>query len=218
MNEFYDILDEYLSDENDASDIRLTVRRCWFYDFAGYPMRVWQGKGKLFTTDGSEWLGSIDARNVDLHKTPNIQDGRDGSSARYEMSLTLVDMPNQTAKQLYDELKKHQSIVANRKLICYLALFKEGEALRPQTPLAFFKELTMMSSRFSEKIETSGEKMTLRYVTSISAKDGNFGRSNVPGGTYADTIQKERASQLGAGLDKGAEYLGLLANRTYQLP
>ena len=31
-------------------------------------------------------------------------------------------------------------------------------------------------------------------------------------------MQKRRAQQLGVSVDRGAEYLALLANRTYQVP
>lgn len=219
MSEFYDTLDEYLGDDDALTDIRATVRRCWFYDFTDNPLYIWQGKGRLFTSDGQAWLGSIDGNNVDHHKTPSIQDGRDGSSATYTLGVNLVDLPGQSALQTYEAFKSEQWRVTGKKVTCYLALFKEGEALRPSTPLTFFKELVMFSPKFSEKIEGNASgKLIKKYSVSVSCKDGNFGRSNVPGGTYADTIQKARAAELGVAVDKGAEYLALLANRTYQLP
>ncbi|QWY83145.1 hypothetical protein [Rhizobium phage RHph_X2_24] len=218
MSEFWDALEEYIGDADDIFDIRAVVRRCWFYDFNGYPIRVWQGKGKLFTSDGNEWLGTIDALDNDIHTTPPIQDGRDGSSATYNFTLAINDIPGQSAGELYEAIKAEQSRVSGRNLTCYLALFKEGEGLRPTTPITFFKELTMVSPRFSEKLglDTAGA-MVRSYFVTVTCKDSNFGRSNIPGGTYADTIQKERARQLGVALDRGAEFLALLANRTYQL-
>lgn len=219
MSEFYDLLDEYLGDADAISDIRVVVRRLWFYDFDGYPLRIWQGKGKLFTTDDNEWLGSIDAANNDHHQTPAIQDGRDGSSASYDLSLNIIDIPGQSAREAYEALKAEQWRVSKRTVTCYLAVFKEGEALRPQTPHVFFKELIMMAPKFSELLEMNGEGQLIRkYKVTVTAKDANFGRSNVPNGTYADTIQKQRAKELGVSLDRGAEFLALLANRTYQIP
>lgn len=218
---FYDYLDELIGDDDALTDIRATVRRCWYYDFEGFPVRVWQGKGKLFTTDGNTWLGTIDGNDVDHHKTPKISDGRDGSSATLNMTLNLTDFPNQPAFKTYNELKEDQFRATGRKVICYLAVFDANmnEGLRPTTPIVFFKELVMMSVRFSEKIEQgAGDVLTKNYQATVVCKDGNFGRSNAPNGTYADAIQKERAKQLGVPIDKGAEYLGLLANRTYQLP
>lgn len=223
MSEFYDYLDEILGSADALTDIRATVRRCWFYDFLGYPFYVWQGKGRLHTVDANGveniWLGSIDANDNDHHKTPRIQDGRDGSSATLEMSLDLIDVPNQPVGELYEALRSEQSRVSGRKVICYLALFKEGEGLRPSIPIIYFKEFIMISPKFSEKIEGDPtQRLTKSYRTSVICKDGNYGRSNVPGGTYADTIQKQRALELGVSVDKGSEYLALLANRTYQLP
>lgn len=219
MSEFYDVLDEYIGDADDQTEIRAVVRRCWFYDFNGYPVRIWQGKGKLFTSDGNEWLGSVDANNNDIHDVPRIQDGRDGSSASYTMTLKLVDVPGQTAFQAYEALKADQWRVTGRKLTCYLAIFKVGEALRPSTPLSFFKEFIMLQPRFSEALEGDGDGHIIRrYVASVMVKDNNFGRTNTPRRTYADTMQKQRAIELGVGLDRGAEFLAGLANRTYQIP
>jgi len=218
MADFWSTLDEYLGSGFDTTDIRAVVRRCWFYDFVDYPLYVWQGQGRLFTSDGNAWLGTINGSGNDVHNTPRISDGRDGSSATYNFTLKIPDMPGQPAGEMYQKIKAEQHRVAKRKLICYLALFQPGEGLRPETPIIHFKELTMMGSKFSEKIDTeSNGKMRKDYSVSITAKDGNFGRSEVPNGTYADAIQKERARQLGVPLDRGSEFLAALANRTYQL-
>lgn len=219
MSDFYTLLDEYIGVSSDVSDIRVTVRRCWFYDFDGYPVRIWQGQGKLHTSDGQEWLGSIDANGVDHHKTPAIADGRDGTSASYVFTLLINDYPGQTAGEMYEALKAEQWRVSGRSMVCYMVLFEENEGLRPATPITFFKDLTMVSPKFSEKIELiEGGLMVRRYSASVVGKDGNFGRSNVPGGSYADTIQKARAKEQGVALDRGCEFLAKLANRTYQLP
>jgi hypothetical protein len=219
MSEFYDLLNNQFGDDDDLNDIRVTVRRCWFYDFNGYPVRIWQGKGKLFTSDGNEWLGSIDANNVDHHRVPSITDGRDGSSATYTFSLDIVDLPGQTIQQTYDAIRAEQWRTNGRKLTCYLVAWIDAiEGLRPSTPIVHFKDLTMMNTKFSEKLETQGGIIVKKYVPSVICKDGNFGRSNIPGGTYADAIQRQRASELGVSVDKGCEFLAILANRTFQLP
>ncbi len=218
MTEFYDLLDDYLGDADDVTDIRAVVRRLWFYDFDGFPIYLWQGKGRLFTEDGREWLGTLDAAGNDHHETSALQDGRDGSSATYTFGLTIPDMPGQPAMELYEELKSEQWRVKRRRLTCYLAIFQEGEALRPTTPAIFFKELTMIEPKFSEKIDSDGSKLIRKYKVTLTAKDANFGRSNIPRGTYADTIQKQRAKELGVSLDKGSEFLAALANRTYTIP
>ncbi len=216
---FYDVLDEYIGDADSVADIRAVVRNLWYYDFRDYSLRVWQGKGVLYTEDGEEWLGTIDASNTDRHETPPIQDGRDGTSPTYSLGLTIPDLPDQSAQHLYEEIKSDQWQVAGRKVTCYKAIFKIDEALRPTTPYVFFKELIMQSPKFSEMVEMDGNGTLIKkYKVTIPAKDANFGRSNVPNGTYAMAIQQQRALQLGVSVDLGCEYLSLLANRTYQIP
>ena len=219
MSEFYDLLDEYLGSDDAISDIRVVVRRLWFYDIIDNPTRLWQGKGRLFTNDGNEWLGTIDANNTDHHQAPALQDGRDGTSASYDLSISIPDLPGAPARTLYEELKAEQSLISGRTVSCYLALFKEGEALRPTTPIVFYKQLIMMAPKFSETLEANNSGQLVRkYSVTVTAKDANFGRSNTPNGTYADTIQKQRAKELGVSLDRGSEFLAGLANRTYQIP
>lgn len=219
MSEFSDLLDELMGGGDALDDIRIIVRRLFFYDFNGYPLRIWQGQGKLHTSDGYEWLGTIDANGNDLHKFPAIQDGRDGTSATYNATLNLIDTPGQTAMQAYDALKAEQWRVNKRKLTVYMAIFQLNEGLRPATPIAFLKELTMFSPKFSEKIAMdSAGRIMKSYSISVNSKDGNYGRSNVPGNTYSDTVQKEYASSLGVPYDRGCEFVAGLANRTYQIP
>jgi hypothetical protein len=219
MSAFDDLIDEYLGEGDALTDIQTCVRRCWYYDFNGAPLRLWQGKGRLHTEDGNEWLGTIDANDVDHHVAPPLQDGRDGSSVTYNFSLTIPDLPGSDPLTLYEQLKADQDLVAGRTLTCYFAVFKEGEALRPTTPIAFFKELTMFSPKFSERIERDKDGRVVRtYTVAVPCKDANFGRSNIPNGTYTDTVQKRRAAELGVALDRGCEFVALLANRTYQIP
>lgn len=218
MFEFYDLLDEYIGEQDDVTDIRAVVRRLWFYDFDGFPLRVWQGKGKLFTSDGNEWLGTIDANDNDHHKTPSIKDGRDGSSARSTFGLKLIDTPGVAAQEHYEAIRRDKWRVYSRKITCYLAIFQIGEGLRPQTPIVYFKEFVMMNSKFSEKMQIDNNCVKKTYDCSIVAKDGNFGRSEIPNGTYANAIQQERAKQLGVDVDLGCQYVASLANRTYIIP
>ena len=219
MSEFYDVLEEYLGEDDALTDIRAVVQRLWFYDFVGTPLRLWSGKGRLFTTDGNEWLGTVDGNDNDHHSTPVIQDGRDGTSATYTFGLTIPEIPGESQFELYEALKADQALVAGRPLTCYLAVFQMNEGLRPLTPIIFYKQLKMIEPRFSEMVDTD-DNMTLvrKYKVSVTAKDGNIGRSNRPAGTYADTMQKRRAAEMGVALDRGCEFLAALANRTYQVP
>ena len=212
MSLFNDRLEEYLGDAEDRGDIRAIVRRCWFYDIPGIPIRMWRGQGKLHTSDGNVWLGTIDANGKDYHKTPRIADGRDGTSLSYQFTLGYVD------KATYEGVKVDQDLISGASLICYNALFRIGDGLRPDTPIEFSKELTLFSPQFDEKLELSGTSIVRRYSISVRAKDGNFGRSEIPGRTYTDTMQKDYARSLGVENDRGCEFVARLANRTYIVP
>lgn len=219
MSQFYDMIDEILGAADDVTDIVAMVRKCWHYDFKDDPIRLWDGQGSFIDSDGHEWLGTITADGGNVHKTPALQDGRDGTSASYTFSLNIPSIPGSDTLALYEEMKAEQAKVFGRKLTCYLVLFIPGEGLRPNTPISFYKELTMFSPKFSEQIErTASGAIVKTYTAAITAKDNNHGRSETPDRTYADTMQKRRAAQLGVSVDRGAEYLGLLANRTYQIP
>lgn len=219
MSAFYDRIDELVGSPDDMTDIVATARKCWLYDFKDEPVRLWDGQGNFIDSDGEEWLGTMDANGGNIHKTPSLQDGRDGTSASYTFSLTIPQLPDGETLALYNALKADQSKVFGRKLTCYIVLFLEGEALRPGTPISFYKEMVMFSPKFDERIERAASgAITKNYVVSLVAKDNNHGRSETPDRTYADTMQKRRAAQLGVSIDRGAEFLALLANRTYQIP
>lgn len=218
MTAFDNLVDEYIGDSDSLADIRTVVRQLYFYDFVDNPVRVWQGQGKLFTEDGNEWLGSIDSAGTDHHSTSAIQDGRDGTSATYTFGLEIPDLPGQDAFTLFQELKAEQWRVSGQNLTIYLAVFKEGEALRPVTPIKFLKELTMIAPKFSEKIEPNGKILIKKYVANLTAKDANFGRALTPNGTYTDTVQKRRAFELGVSNDRGCEFIAQLANHTFIIP
>jgi hypothetical protein len=221
VSAFYDQIDEILGAADDVTDIVATVRKCWLYDFKNEPVRFWDGQGPFTDSDGNEWLGTVDGNGGNLHKTPSLQDGRDGTSASYAFSFNIPTILGQEDEilTLYNGLKSEQAQVFGRKLTCYLVLFIEGEGLRPNTPISFYKEMTMFSPKFSETIERISTGAVVKtYTVSITAKDNNHGRSETPDRTYADTMQKRRAAQLGVATDRGAEFLALLANRTYQVP
>lgn len=219
MSAFYDQIDELLGEADSKADIVATVRKAWLYDFKDDPVRLWDGQGNFIDADGNEWLGTVDGNGRNLHSVPSIQDGRDGSSGSYQFTLLIPSIPGQDTLALYNRLKSDQSKVLGRTLTCFLVLFREGEGVRPNTPTSFYKSMTMFAPSFSEKAQrASSGTIVMSYSVSVTAKDNNFGRSETPDRTYADTMQKRRAAQLGVALDRGAEYLALLANRTYQRP
>ena len=73
-----------------------------------------------------------------------------------------------------------------------------------------------MCIRDRESISREDRTFVKRYKITVIAKDDNFGRSDSPRRTYADTMQKEYAKGLGVALDRGAEFLAGLAYRTYK--
>jgi hypothetical protein len=219
LSAFYDQIDEILGAPGDITDIVATVRKCWLYDFAGDPLRLWDGQGNFIDSDGNEWLGTVDGNGTNHHRSPALQDGRDGTSASYSFTLQIPTIPGQDTLELYNALKAEQDKVFARKLTCYLVLFIPGEGLRPGTPVSFYKEMTMASPKFDEQLARAASGAVVKsYAASVTGRDGNSGRADIPGRSYADTMQKRRASELGVSIDRGAEYLALLANRTYQIP
>lgn len=219
MSAFTDQIEEIMGTAEEVTDIVATVRKCWLFDFRDDPVRLWDGQGTFIDSNGDEWIGTVDANGTNHHKSPSLQDGRDGTSASYTFSLTIPKGPDLDSASLYDELKEDQAKVFGRKLTCYLVLFVPEEGLRPATPISFYKQLTMFSPKFSERLDRSSAGTVVKsYVVSLVAKDDNYGRSETPDRTYADTMQKRRAAQLGVSLDRGSEFLALLANRTYQVP
>jgi len=221
MSAFYDQIDEVMGKAEDVTDIVACVRKCWLYDFRTEPVYLWDGQGTFTDSEGREWMGTIDGNGANIHKTPSLQDGRDGTSATYNFSFNIPTLPGKESEinELYNGLKSEQGNVFGRTLTCYLVLFVEGEGVRPDTPLSFYKELVMFSPKFSETVQrSSAGTVTKNYQVTITAKDNNDGRSETPDRTYEDTMQKRRAAQLGVPLDRGCEFVAGLANRTYQIP
>lgn len=213
MSAFTDLLEDYLGTASDTGDVRAIVRRCFAFDFVTTTVRMWRGQGKLFTTGGVEWFGTVDANGVDHLQVPSLDDGRDGTSKRYEFALPYIDAAT------YAALKASQDEVAGRLITGYHAIFRPGEGLRPETPIDFFGHYTMQSPVFEERLSSpDGATFVKTYKVSVIAKNGNSGRSRAGGGTYSDTGQKARAALLGVSLDRGCEFVATLANRTFQIP
>lgn len=204
-----DLLD-HLGTATDAFDIRAIIRRCFFYDFDGFPLRLWHGEGVL-QAGGFEWLGTIDGNGVDHHVAPAVRDSRDGASPRYEFRIPYID------KATFEAFKADQDLARNRYMTCYHALFLRGEGLRPSNSLRFAYRLIMMAPQFSEAF--SGEPGSAQIVRSATVlmRSGEYGRSKSPGGTYTDTSQRERARILGVASDSGCAFVAGNQNRTYHV-
>lgn len=196
-----------LGEADDAWDIRVGVRRCFFYDFDGFPTRIWHGVGPMYA-GGYEWLGTIDADGQDHHIAPNVQTTRDGTSPRYTFTIPYMDKATSAA------LKADQALALGRRMTCYHVIFLTGEGVRPQTPLRFNYELTMQGVEFSDSYEGepgSGQKV---YSASVLMRTDEVGRSRTPGGTYTDTSQQERARLLGLTSDSFCAFVASNSRRT----
>lgn len=199
-----------LGDDTAAHDIQLTVRRCWFYDFDGYPVRLWQGQGTL-VAGGAEWLGTITADGTDFHRVSAVQDSRAGASPRYTFTIPYLDADTFAA------MKADQALARGREVTCYLALVKPGEGMRPTTALRFSYRMLMVGTEFSERRGGEAPNIVTMRSASVIARSLEYGRSRMPNGTYTDTAQQERARLLGLASDSGCSFVARNARRTYEL-
>lgn len=190
----------------DAYDIKAITRRCYFYDFDGYPVRLWEGQGVLYA-GGYEWIGTFDALGRNHHIAPSVRDSRDGTSPRYEFTVPYLDATT------YAALAASQDLARGRDLICYNVLCLAGEGLRPTTDLRFNYRLAMRGVRFSKRMESDPQRLV--YSASVVAKSLEYGRSRVPAGTMTDTAQRERARQLGVTEDSGCSMVAKNSRRTF---
>lgn len=195
----------------DAYDIKAAVRRCFFYDFTGQPVRLWDGHGVL-QAGGYSWLGTFDANGQNRHQAPAVRDPRDGTAPRYEFSLPFIDQTTFLA------LKADQSRASGRNLTCYHVLCQVGEGLIPTTELLFSYRLAMRGVQFSERVEGEIGAQTIIRSATVIAKPLEYGRSRVPAGTFTDTAQNDRARVLGLASDSGCSFVAANSRRTYTIP
>lgn len=192
----------------DAFDIRAIVRRCFFYDFDGFPVRLWEGIGKLHA-GGYEWLGTFTPDGDNRHQAPATQDARDGASPKYEFSLPYID------RATFLALKADQALAKGRTLTVYHVICLPGEGLRPGTALRFDARYIMQGVQFSEALEGEAPTITRRYSAAVQVSNLEFGRSLIPNGTYTDAAQNFRAQQLGLASDSGCSFVAANSRRTY---
>lgn len=213
MSAFDDRLNELVGEAGDTSLISYSFVPCWQYHFTdGTLARLWAGRGKLYTLGGAEWLGTVDQAGRDHHVTPKLTDGRDGSSVQVRFELPYLD------QETYEKLRDEAGFVNGAVVTAYLALFEEGEGLRPQIPLRFFRQYTLQSTAFREaRLDSQRGGGRVFSITAIG-KNGNVGRSQSAGGTMTDPTQQARAAYWGQAPDYGAGFVAELANATRQFP
>lgn len=223
---FESVLLSYLGGADDAWDIRVAVRRCFFFDFEGAPARLWDGVGRLTTTTAvgdpltlasgdvipaTDWLGTRDGKGRNALSAPEIADDRDGKAPVHKFQLRSV------GKEIFDALKADQDKVRGRKLTIYDVIVPQGEGLLPQTEIRFNTRLTMQGADFSESLQAGdgGEHVRV-YSASVSCRSGEAGRSRTPRGTYTDTCQRDRAALLGISDDTGCVFVAKNSQRTFR--
>lgn len=214
MSAFDDAVDEYVGTEG-ISDIRAVVRPCYFFDFLNVerPVRLWRGQGKLHTSDGNTWQGTIDGMGRDHLKAPGFNDGRDGASALLTFEMPFIDQAT------YLSLRDDRDQVIGRRITRYMALFRPGEGLRPDTPIDFDAFFYMQSTSFKELVTMANGVMVKQYSATVTAKNGNAGRSQARRGTYTPTSQRDRAFEMyGIANDAGCDFIPELANKTFIRP
>lgn len=212
MTAFDDTVDEYVGTEG-LSDIRAILRPCYFFDFDGYPVRVWQGQGRLITTGGVVWQGTVDGKGRDHLVAPKFNDGRDGSAGLLTFEFPYID------EATYLALRDDRSLAHGRRVTRYMAVFRPGEGLRPETPIDYDGHFYMQSTQFKEWVDVQGDVITRHFPVSVAVKNGNAGRSQARRGTYTPTGQRDRAFEMfGIEDDKGCDFIPELANKTYVRP
>ncbi|MBB95578.1 MAG: hypothetical protein CML68_13435 [Rhodobacteraceae bacterium] len=198
-----------LGDADDAWDINITTRQCIFFDFDGYPIRIWDGMGKLIA-GGYEWIGALNAAGESAVSIPPLRDTRDGSNLRYEFGLPFLD------EDTFDALKADQDLARGRGVTVYEVLVNEGEGLRPGTDLHYDTGLKMRGAQFYSGYQQISDGEFVRvYSASVIARVLDAGRSVAPRGTYSDTCQNERAVIAGESSDSGCVFVSENVNRTY---
>lgn len=200
-----------LGTADDCFDIKAVTRRCFFYDFDGFPVRLWDGQGVVIDSEGNEYLGTMDAEGTNHHRTPKVKDPRDGTSPRYEFGIPHID------RATFDALKADQSLAAGRELTCFYAIFLDGEGVRPSTALKFNYRLIMQATRFDQGTAISaGGSVERTYSAFVACRTLEYGRSRFPGGTYTDVSQNARADLLGVASDSGCVFVAGNSQRSYQ--
>lgn len=199
-----------LGDSNATHDISVSVARCFFYDFDGIPVRLWEGEGKLFA-GGHEWIGTTDGNGQQRHDVPPVRSTRDGSSPDYAFVIPYIDAAT------YAALKADQDLCRGRTVTCYHVIVKNGEGMRPGTALRFAYQLTMQSPTFSEGVENTDGHVVNVLTATIKARADEVGRSRTPNGTYTDTAQQDIARRNAIASDSFCAYVAGNSRRTIQL-
>lgn len=205
---FLEALDQYRGDDEDSADISCPLVPVYEYDLTSGPIRMWPGFGRLHTIDGRKWLGTVDSSGVDHHQAPGPRDGRDGTSAKMTFGLPYID------RETYNQIRLVKEESRDRPVRVYLCVLLPNEGLRPQTPLRFQAEYTLISPLFDSGLTWDEVRFIRRYSVSIIGRDGNQSRALADLGTYTSTGQRDRAAEFGIAVDRGCDFVAALENVT----
>lgn len=206
MTALTDAVDDLVGLQSDGHDIRACVRRTYDYKFNGYRLRLWNGQGVLFA-GGEEWIGTVGPDGQDYHQVPRVTDPRDGANPEYRFGIPFVD------RATFDALRVDSWRVAGRELVGYRVLLLPSDGLRASTAPDFCWKMTMREAAFSQSRSAAG----MVYRAEVLCRSVEEGRARVPGGSYSDTAQRERARLAGVASDSFCVFVAANARRSIHI-
>lgn len=212
MSAFSDWLNSRVGEAGDQRLIAFSYAVCWHYAFAEAPLYLWAGRSVLITQGGQPWFGTIDQRGRNHHTTPNIGDGRDGTSVQVKFGVPYLDQVT------YEKFADDQDAVNGTIVTAYIVPVDEGEGLRPAMAPKYLRQYTLQSATFRESRADTKRSGVKVYAATAIGKNGNHGRSQSARGTMTDPCQQERAAYWGEAPDYGAGFVAELARATRQFP
>jgi hypothetical protein len=205
MSAFFDALDAAMTDRSE-----IVCRRLLEFDFDMGPLRLWEGNGKLITSDGKEWIGFYHGDQSFL-SVPVLSDGRDGSSPLLSFELGFLD------DATYSALKDVPTRVKGRALNIWRVYMETSEGLRPVTPPGYPVRLTMVSTSFTDHLDQDEVGYVRRKSCGVTARPVDENRTYAPNGSVTDADQNRRSARLGVVPDRYARFVPLQQNKTHTI-
>lgn len=190
---------------SDRSEI--VCRRLLEFDFDFGPLRLWEGNGKLITSDGKEWIGFYHGDQSYL-AVPVLSDGRDGSSPLLSFEFGYLDGTT------YNALKDIPTRVKGRALTIWRCYMEIREGLRPVTPPGYPVRMTMVSTSFTDQLDQDEVGYVRRKSCGVTARPVDENRTYAPNASVTDADQNRRSAKLGIVPDKYARFVPLQQNKT----
>lgn len=161
------------------------------FEFKSATVRLWGGKGNLYTPDGEVWTGWVGKNDQAFISVPKTIDVRTGDSPTKTIELGYL------TKELYEKLREdEEEEVTNRDLTIYKIYLEHGSTrtiIPPGDPQTF--KMTGRSFREKRSILKTGQ-ISEQYTASVNYKNVNAGRSKTFSGSMSSAGQKARSSIL----------------------